>query len=121
VVVFRNGADVHNHSRDCDVSALEVSSQPQAKASLMKICTLEAGVFWKRSGERRDMEEVPDLFVPQNKDGKDQVLPRCRETDTCNDEVGMLEDAMREPHLEDTKRDFSWEKEANYAFGPPST
>jgi hypothetical protein len=80
----------------------------------MKMCTVEAGAFWKHFWEWQKMEESPDLFVSQEKDEKNRVLLRCRETDTCIDEVGVLEDAMRKPHhpvLEDTKRDLSWEKE----------
>lgn len=40
VVVLCNGADVHDHSRDCDISAFQVSVSSQS--IIQKICTLEA-------------------------------------------------------------------------------
>jgi hypothetical protein len=53
------------------------------------------------------MENWPDLLVFQDKHRKNWVLQRCKETDTCIDKVGILEEAPRKLHrplLED-KRD----------------
>ena len=53
------------------------------------------------------MKNCPDLLVFQDKHRKNWVLQRCKETDTCIDEVGVLEGPrkLHRPLLED-KRDL---------------